>query len=154
MLNIFDPNLLKIVKGNSAEISISMVDSETGLPYDISSNDKVLFTVKKNHYDKNPILQKELTRLDVGEDGHTLVLNLSPKDTKIITGEYMYDVLLVTGDRRAITFISSSLIIEPAAGLYTDEYPDPEMYELFVDANGLPFYGSDGVVFMCRKENA
>lgn len=153
MLNIFDPNLLKIVKGNSAEISIVMVDPKTGLPYDIASADKVLFTVKKNHYDKTPIIQKELTILDVGEDDHTLILNLNPKDTMIITGEYMYDVLLVTGDNRAITFISSNLIIEPAAGLYTDVCPDPEAYELFIDADGLSFYGSDGAIFTCRKEN-
>jgi hypothetical protein len=38
----------------------------------------------------------------------------------LTTGEYLYDVLLLTSDGQAITFISSSLVIEKAIGLYTD----------------------------------
>ena len=118
MLNIFDEQLLKITKGNSVEVLITLTDTDTGLPIVIGEGDKVLFTAKNQN--GVTALQKILTHTDIAEDGHSLVMTILPEETNITTGDYPYDVLLVTLDGQAITFISSTMIITPAVGLYTD----------------------------------
>lgn len=118
MLNIFDAQLIKITKGNSAEVLITLTDSETGLPIVIEEGDKVLFTAKS----KNGVMviQKVLTLADLDSDGHSLVMTIMPEETNIETGEYPYDVLLATLSGQVTTFISSVMVITPAVGLYTD----------------------------------
>lgn len=118
MLNIFDAQLIKITKGNSAEVLITLTDSETGIPIVIEEGDKVLFTAKS----KNGVMviQKVLTHADLDSDGHSLVMTIMPEETNIETGEYPYDVLLATLSGQVITFISSVMVITPAVGLYTD----------------------------------
>ena len=93
MLNIFDKHLLKII-----------------------IHQFLVFNVNKDA--KGTIaLRKELTSNDISDDGHTLVMSLTPSDTMLITGEYPYDVLLSTFDGQVITFISSYMVIRPAVGL-------------------------------------
>lgn len=118
MLNIFDKQLLYLTRGNSAEIAITLTDEDTKQPIVIGEGDKVLFTVKNAR--GVTVIQKVLTSSDISEDGHTLLMNILPSETVIPTGEYPYDVLLVTLDGQAVTFISSTMIINPAVGLYTD----------------------------------
>lgn len=153
MFSIFDKQVLKIRRGNSAEIRISLIDSKTDESIIISSEDRVLFTVKNRNRDT--VIQRILTLEDMDEGHAALVLNLEPSETMLITGEYRYDVLLVTGDGAATTFISSALIIEPSLGLYTDIWPTPpvpDQYELYVGSDGRCYVGSDGKRYMCRKE--
>lgn len=118
MLNIFDKQLLYITRGNSAEILITLTDTDTGLPIVIGEGDKVLFTAKNQNGDT--VIQKILTENDLAEDGHSLIMNILPSETDITTGEYRYDVLLVTLEGQAVTFISSTMVITDAVGLYTD----------------------------------
>lgn len=115
MLNIFDKHLLKITEGNSVDVLIGITDAKTKEPITIGDGDKVIFAAKDA---KGTIaLRKELTSNDISDDGHTLVMSLTPRDTMLITGEYPYDVLLSTFDGQAITFISSYMVIRPAVGL-------------------------------------
>lgn len=115
MLNIFDKHLLKITEGNSVDVLIGITDAKTKEPITIGEGDKVVFTAKDA---KGTIaLRKELTSNDISDDGHTLVMSLTPSDTMLITGEYPYDVLLSTFDGQVITFISSYMVIRPAVGL-------------------------------------
>ena len=118
MLSIFDEKLLRITKANSAEIAITLTDNDTGEPITIGPGDSVLFTAKN----KNgvTVIQKTLTENDLDTDGHTILMQILPSETNIQTGEYPYDVLLVTLDGQAVTFISSTMVISPAVGLYTD----------------------------------
>ena len=119
MLNLFDTQLLNLVQGNSAEIVITITDRKTGSFITIGENDKVLFTVKNSKGEK--VIQKTLTSNDISEsDGHSLLARIEPSETMILTGDYAYDCLLITGDGQAVTFISSKLIIQKAVGLYTD----------------------------------
>jgi hypothetical protein len=118
MLNIFDKQLLYITRGNSAEILITLTDTDTGLPIVIGEGDKVLFTAKNQN--GVTVIKKVLTSTDLAEDGHSLIMDILPSETDIVTGEYRYDVLLVTLDGQAVTFISSTMIITDAVGLYTD----------------------------------
>lgn len=119
MFYLFDNNVIKITRGNSADISITVTDAESGEPITLETGDKVVFTAK------NPagvtVIRKELTSNDASEEDPTiLIMSLAPDDTLITTGEYKYDVLYLTQDSQAITFISSVLVILPAVGLYTD----------------------------------
>ena len=118
MLNIFDKQLLQITCGNSAEIAIVLTDTDTGQPITIGEGDKVLFTAKSKN--GTTVIKKELTSNDLDDDGYTLLMKIIPEETMLPTGEYPYDVLLVTLDGQAVTFISSYMIINPAVGVYTD----------------------------------
>ena len=119
MFNIFDESVLRLTRGNSADISITLTDTDTGDPIVIEEGDYVLFTVKDKR--GNTVIKHTLTPADISEeDQHSLILSIEPEETMLTTGEYLYDVLLVTSDGQAVTFISSSFIIDPAVGLYTD----------------------------------
>lgn len=126
MVDIFDKLLLRITKGNSAEVAITITDTKSGEPISIGPTDTVVFTAN----DKNgkTVLQKPLTIANLLEDGHTLLLEIEHDETMLPTGEYPYDIMLVTDDpKKIMTFISSTLIIEPAVGLYTDDIGGGDM---------------------------
>lgn len=120
MFNIFDENIIEITRGNSAVIDITPIDTDTGAPFKLSEGDRVLFTLKSKRGTK--VFQKVLTNADYeSEEDDSLNLELAPEDTiDLISGEYFYDCLLLTDDNQAATFISSTLIIKEAIGLYTD----------------------------------
>lgn len=122
-MNIFDKQVITLYRGNSAEVLITLTDRDTGEPITIETDDKVLFTAKKGP----KTIQKVLTVENISpDDQHSLILTIEPEETVIPTGEYPYDVLLITHDNKAITCISSTLIIRPAVGLYTDVGGDGE----------------------------
>lgn len=122
-MNIFDKQVITLYRGNSAEVLITLTDRDTGEPITIEQDDKVLFTAKKGL----KTIQKVLTVENISpDDQHSLILTIEPEETVIPTGEYPYDVLLITHDNKAITCISSTLIIRPAVGLYTDVGGDGE----------------------------
>lgn len=122
-MNIFDKQVITLYRGNSAEVLITLTDRDTGEPITIEQDDKVLFTAKKGL----KTIQKVLTIEDISpDDQHSLILTIEPEETVIPTGEYPYDVLLITHDNKAITCISSTLVIKPAVGLYTDVGGDGE----------------------------
>ncbi len=119
MFNLFDECVLRLTRGNSADISITLKDAYTGDPIVIEEGDSVLFTAKDKRGET--VIKRTLTYADISpDDGHSLILLITPEETMLTTGEYLYDVLLLTSDGQAITFISSSLVIEKAIGLYTD----------------------------------
>lgn len=117
MFNIFDNQRLLITQGNSVEIAITITDTDTGEPIELKIGDQILFTVKSKRGET--LIKKVLTENDYNEDGD-LILSIDASDTMIPTGEYPYDALLVTYDGQAATFISSSMVISPAVGHYTD----------------------------------
>lgn len=122
-MNIFDKQVITLYRGNSAEVLITLTDRDTGEPITIETDDKVLFTAKKGP----KTIQKVLTVENISpDDQHSLILTIEPEETVIPTGEYPYDVLLITHDNKAITCISSTLVIKPAVGLYTDVGGDGE----------------------------
>lgn len=122
-MNIFDKQVITLYRGNSADVLITLTDRDTGEPITIEQDDKVLFTAKKGL----KTIQKVLTVENISpDDQHSLILTIEPEETVIPTGEYPYDVLLITHDNKAITCISSTLVIKPAVGLYTDVGGDGE----------------------------
>lgn len=123
MFYIFDENVIKLTRGNSALIDITPIDNSTGAPFILSEGDKVLFTVKSKSGEK--VLQKVLTNENYGDEEDTsLNCEITQEDTiNLITGEYYYDCLLLTSDDQAVTFISSSLVIQKAIGTANDLGP-------------------------------
>ena len=123
MYDIFGDNIIKIVRGNSAFIDITPVDTETGDPVVLDQSDKVLFTVKNRNGDT--VIQKQLTHLDYSDpEDKSLNCLIDKEDTiDLLTGEYKYDCLYIYPDGQAITFISSTLIILDAVGTYKDILP-------------------------------
>lgn len=120
MVDIFDNQLLRVTKGNSAEIVITINNKESGEPITIGASDTVIFTVSDQA--GKTVIQKTLGIENLTEDGHSLLLEIEHDETMLLTGEYPYDVMLITEDpKKVMTFISSTLIIEPAVGLYTDD---------------------------------
>lgn len=49
MFDIFDKNIIRIMRGNSASINITPIDTDTGTPVILQEGDKVLFTVKNQN---------------------------------------------------------------------------------------------------------
>lgn len=123
MYDIFGDNIIKIVRGNSALIDITPIDTETGDPIILESSDKVLFTAKDRN--GNTVIQKQLTSQDYSDpEDPSLNCIIDKEDTvDLLTGEYKYDCLYIYPDGQAITFISSTLIILDAVGTYKDILP-------------------------------
>ena len=119
-LKTLDPNRLVITAGNSAIIDITPINEDTGLPIKLIEGDKVLFTVKSTL--GRTMLQKTLTNEDYdGVEDDSLNCVLNPSDTvDWYPDEYLYDCLMITADGTSITFISSTLEVNKALGVYTD----------------------------------
>lgn len=117
MFDIFDDNVIYLTKGNTATIDITPIDDATGEPIVLSETDYILFSVKNKKGEI--VIQKRLTSdMYEDEDDKSVNCDISSADTKdLLTGEYKYDCLLVTGDGQTVTFISSALVIKDAIGI-------------------------------------
>ena len=115
-----DTNKIELVRGNSAIIDITPINEETREPIRLANGDVVLFTIKTYMGFKK--FQKVLTNQDYdSEEDDSLNLILEPEDTiNWGIGDYYYDCLLIKADGTANTFISSSIRILKALGVYTD----------------------------------
>lgn len=78
---VVDNNKIFITKGDSAEFEVVIMDGEQEYDY---SNDTVEFGVKRSAFDESCVIRKT-----VNEDGKIV---LTPEDTDIDYGDYIYDV--------------------------------------------------------------
>ena len=154
--NLFDPNWIKIVYGNTASISIDLRNPETGEDITLSENDKVIFTVKSKRGAK--VIEKFLTVANFDpEDPTKLICEISDKETRLLTGEYFYDCLYVSASGQITTFISSIFQIWHAVGVYNGEPgptpPSPtNKYRIYVGTDGKVYVGTDGKVYANKIE--
>ena len=154
--NIFDPNWIKVTYGNTASISIDLINPETGEDITLSENDKVIFTVKSKRGVK--VIEKILTAANLDlEDPTKLICEISDKETRLLTGEYYYDCLYVSAYGQITTFISSIFQIWPAVGVYDGEpgpTPPPltNRYRIYVGTDGKVYVGTDGKVYANKIE--
>lgn len=154
--NLFDPNWIKVVYGNTASVSIDLRNPETGKDITLSENDKVIFTVKSKRGVK--VIEKILTVANLDpEDPTNLICEISGKETRLLTGEYLYDCLYVGTDGQITTFISSIFQIWPAVGVYDGEPgptpPSPtNRYRIYVGTDGKVYVGTDGKVYANKIE--
>lgn len=154
--NIFDPNWIKVVYGNTASISIDLRNPETGEDITLSENDKVIFTVKSKRGVK--VIEKILTVANIDpEESTNLLCEISGEETRLLTGEYFYDCLYIGTDGQITTFISSIFQIWPAVGVYDDEPgptppPPTNKYRIYVGTDWKVYVGTDGKVYANKIE--
>lgn len=121
--DLFDPNVIQIVQGNTADITIDLSREKGDIT--LSESDVVLFTVNSKR--GNTVIQKTLTMSDLDPEIQTnLICKIKSSETRnLITGEYLYDCLYAGSDGQRTTFISSILRILPAVGFYDGPGPKP-----------------------------
>lgn len=85
---------ITIQKGRTLSVVISVEDVD-GEPYTLESGDKIRFGVR-NVSGGNKLIYKELTSSDEVDGEYPLTL--TPENTNIAVGRYLYDVSLQTSD--------------------------------------------------------
>lgn len=84
---------IEVVRGTTNTFEISIVDSSGGA-YDLGSNEKIMFGIKKKPEDKETIFTKTAEVIGSG----LFRVTISPADTEALAfGRYWYDVGLQNG---------------------------------------------------------
>jgi hypothetical protein len=94
---------ISIIRGDSATINLNIKDKVANEEYVLDSNDIVRFSVKKDIFDNDIIIQKEF------HDNQILLTHEDTKDLEF--GEYVYDVELQFQDGQRDTIIPPSRFI-------------------------------------------
>ena len=90
MLKILGDQTIQLTRGDTAALTIDIVDEVKSVPYEMSSEDKLTFSVKKTVNDRSYYFQK----IVMG----TNQIVIDPSDTKGMGfGTYVYDVQLDKG---------------------------------------------------------
>lgn len=81
--------------------------------YQIAKEDTVVFSVKKTTYHAETVLRKEFTNFDGGE---TVRVTITAADMAALEpGEYVYDLLIKSGDTRTTLNFPAKLIVRRVA---------------------------------------
>jgi len=101
-------NNIVITRGDSAVITLSISNPDSGEPYIPTGDDRLTMTVKKSIDDAEAIIIKTLGNgIEVTEDG--CILHIDPADTSGMQyGDYVYDVELIMGNGYTDTIIPPS----------------------------------------------
>ncbi len=92
-------NTIKLTRGDSVSFSVSMRNGEE--EYELQEGDFLTFTVRKNVYASEKLIEKVLT---------TSIIDIVPADTKLLPfGDYVYDVELTFQNGDVNTIIPPSL---------------------------------------------
>ena len=102
MLYVDSNGTIRLTRGDTAKLTVSINNEVTESSYDISENDELILTVKKTVNDKTPCIQKKI----VGS--YTFVI--SPSDTESLAfGKYKYDVQLNKENGEVYTIIEPTV---------------------------------------------
>lgn len=102
MLHISADGTIRLTRGDTAELKVSLVYDGTDDKYVMNSSDKLTLTVKKSTKDTHHLVQKVATGTDV--------IVIEPSDTSGLSfGKYKYDVQLDTADGKTYTPIEVSI---------------------------------------------
>ena len=99
MLKIINSNI-ELTRGDTAHIPI-----ETD--YEFQQNDVVKFSVKADFEDTAYKIQKKITYFD----GNIVTIHLTPQDTRLSPGVYVYDCQLNNSMGEVDTFLSGTFTI-------------------------------------------
>lgn len=102
MLYIKDDGTIRLTRGDTARLTIPIINSASNDEYVMQSGDVLFFTVKKSAKDTNYLFQKESTG--------TNAIHIKPEDTNNLSfGKYKYDVQLTTAPGDVYTIIEPSV---------------------------------------------
>lgn len=94
-------------KGGTLYLTIDLTDADNE-PYTLESGDKIRFGVR-NISGGNKLIYKELTSSDEVDGKYPL--ELTPEDTAIAPGRYLYDVSLQTSNGELYDIVSADYFI-------------------------------------------
>ena len=102
MLYVDGNGTIRLTRGDTAKLTVSINNEVTESPYDISENDELVLTVKKTVNDKTPCIQKKI----VG----SYIFVINPSDTESLAfGKYKYDVQLNKENGEVYTIIEPTV---------------------------------------------
>lgn len=104
MITIGRDKSITITRGDSLALTFKTTN------YDLIDGDKVTFSVAKTYEDEEPTITKEIT--SINEQNHSVNIQLSPSETEIPTGIYVYDIQVDLHDGRRETVVTSRLIVK------------------------------------------
>lgn len=108
---------ISFVGGSTQKLSFHIYDESDNEPLDATSYDAAFSVVDYVHSRSNPILTKEMTLSDTGDEGtrNILVVELAPSDTVDLAGKYIYQISVKDQDDnvdipdRGILFITNNI---------------------------------------------
>lgn len=87
---------MKIVRGDTAQFKFQRLDSNNE-PILIEA-DAIYFTVKKNYFTEDYVIQKKLSDMTFDEQGY-YHFKIEPEDTNdLLYKDYVYDIEVIVGD--------------------------------------------------------
>ena len=102
MLHIKDDGTIRLTRGDTARLTIPIINSASNSEYAMQSGDVLFFTVKKSAKDTNYLFQKKV----IGANS----IHIKPEDTDNLSfGKYKYDVQLTTASGDVYTIIEPSV---------------------------------------------
>lgn len=99
-----ESNMITTAQNRHYESEIVIM--ENGEYYDLKSDEKLVFGIKKNSFDEGYILTKTLTSEDKFGSGY--LLTLTSKELNIPYGSYCYDVALVRSGEELYKIIGAT----------------------------------------------
>lgn len=105
---------LTMIRGNTVNIHLRLS------PIKLRPSDRIRFTAKpvydEDKTDDAAAIRKDITDMAVSEDG-TVSFMLTPKETDVTPGKYVYDITINFDDERRTTVLGGKLTIKPVATL-------------------------------------
>ena len=96
---------IRMVQGDTVQYDISVLYGSDHVEYELMEGDILRFRMKKYLYDKEPIIEKQISAMDP-------ILDISPEDTiSCMPGEYHYNIDLLTTEGDIYTIVPDSLFI-------------------------------------------
>lgn len=101
MLYIKEDGTIRLTRGDTARLTVPLINQTNNSEYIMESGDILQFTVKKSARDDGFLFQK------TSKGANTI--HIKPEDTKSLSfGKYKYDVQLTTATEDVYTVIESS----------------------------------------------
>lgn len=100
-------NRIRLTRGDSAEIDLTIRDRVAGNIFILGDGDRLIFTLKRFITDKDPVLVKSIGR-GIRQERERCVLEFLPEDTRNLPcGRYVYEVKLTRENGYTDTVISA-----------------------------------------------
>ena len=98
MLYVLEDGTIRLTRGDTARLSVNIVNDADGSTYEVRPNDVLIMSLKKNIRDATPVMQKKIVGVDT--------FHIEPDDTHDLEfGKYLHDVQITTEDSDVYTVI-------------------------------------------------
>lgn len=103
MITVGTSGIIRLTRGDTARLEVSVTNSQNGEPYEIRADDTVTLTVRRTAND--PTIQMQMQKTVVGSGS----FYIAPKDTQHMQFQkYVYDIQITTAAGDVYTVIPPS----------------------------------------------